>query len=689
MAIINHSTTINGVADFTAPDGSVISWDGSTYLEFAGMWSSSVDTVTSNVTLSGSNWQIEAMRYHSTAEHTNISDANGLTGRRIEYLKLGQNSDIDLISTRVKFLVTQEGGALHDVTLGSEWTGYVELAAASNILTTGSGWVETIRTRGDDTVTIGAGGARIVASHEGTDTLTVNGRLGTAELSGGTKTVTVGTDGQIDTIEIGQAAATVTLNGAGRINYLKSNDGSLMLTTGSQYMESFNSWNTTNTIVNNGGMGMVEMNTNGSFSQNITSNAWLGSLVVRDNQATTLMLNDHSGFAQLGDVADTVTQTAGWADHIATRSGWDNVTINGEGVETLYLGDGWDTAMINGFVATMNAGNGDDMVTANGGGTTLRMGDGNDLLTIGALNVQLATGDDGNDTIIGGDGGVGYMRGNAGDDRLEMGSGGVRHIEGGSGNDRAVMAATPGDYGVTVNGGDGADWIDFSAIAVEVTFSLDTNGSWQNYGAPGGAADAAGIGFVTAWGVENIVGSNQVDLLTGDAGNNIIEGRIGLDTLYGLDGNDTIYGHKGHDLVLGNDGADELWGNIGQDSLVGGKGSDTLYGNDMDDYLGGNLGNDVLYGGTGRDRLEGGEHDDLIYGGAGADDFRFNSATGNDTIGDFEQGLDKLRLYGHDGGFGSLGFSTSGDDLIVAHSEGTITLAGLAGIVLTQADITF
>lgn len=688
MANINHTTTINGIDDFTAPNGDTISWNGSTYIDFAGMWSSSTDVVTSNTTLAGSNWEIEAMRYHSSAEFTNISDANGQGGRRIEYLKLGMNSDIDLISTRIKILLTHEGGDLHDVTLGSEFTALVELGAASNVLTTQGGFVETIRTRGDDTVTIGAGGARLLASYEGTDVLTVHGRLSSAELNTGTKTVTVSDSGDISTLRMWQADATVTMQGDGRIQYIKVDESTLNLTTGTQFQESMNTWNTTNTIVNNGGMGAVEINADMQLSQTIVSNDWIGSLYVRDNQDTDLTLNDNAGFLRLGERGDTVTQTAGWTDLIGTRAGWDDVTINGQGVETLFLGDGFDTATINGYVGTLGAGNGNDTVTANGGGTTLRMDDGDDLLIVGAGGVRMAMGDAGNDTIRGGDGGIGWMRGGDGNDLLELGAGGAWHVEAGADNDRVIMADLPDQFTVTAYGGSGTDWMDFSAVTAQVTFSLDMF-DWQNYGAPGAAQDQAGNGWLLAFGFENLAGSNEGDALTGDEGDNVIEGRIGLDTIYGLDGNDTLHGHKGHDLVNGNAGFDEIYGQIGNDTLYGGKGYDRLYGGDMADHLAGNAGNDSLWGGNGADTLDGGIHDDYLWGGNGNDVFAFYASAGDDLVDDFTQGEDVMQISDHTGGFSTLDFATVGGDLTITHDGGTITLADGAGTTLTSADFDF
>jgi serralysin len=72
------------------------------------------------------------------------------------------------------------------------------------------------------------------------------------------------------------------------------------------------------------------------------------------------------------------------------------------------------------------------------------------------------------------------------------------------------------------------------------------------------------------------------------------------------------------------------------ENAIGGSARDYLYGNDVSNRLSGNGGNDVLDGAKG---------DDFLTGGTGADEFRYSSIThGNDTIMDFEHGVDKIRV---------------------------------------------
>jgi Ca2+-binding RTX toxin-like protein len=59
--------------------------------------------------------------------------------------------------------------------------------------------------------------------------------------------------------------------------------------------------------------------------------------------------------------------------------------------------------------------------------------------------------------------------------------------------------------------------------------------------------------------------TDAVDLVTGDAGNNVLEGAQGADILRGFGGNDTLYGYEGGDTLVGGKGQDRLYGGKGAD----------------------------------------------------------------------------------------------------------------------------
>lgn len=149
--------------------------------------------------------------------------------------------------------------------------------------------------------------------------------------------------------------------------------------------------------------------------------------------------------------------------------------------------------------------------------------------------------------------------------------------------------------------------------------------------------------------------ARDADLLVGGMGADILQGGWGDDILLGGGGNDMLDGGSGHDTLLGGDGndvlvasnspylifrypaqddGDLLLGGAGDDVLIGAMAADTLWGGDGNDILRGDLGRNQLVGGAGADRF--------VFGGA-AGSIRYPfTAVGEDSVMDFQQGLDRL-----------------------------------------------
>lgn len=92
------------------------------------------------------------------------------------------------------------------------------------------------------------------------------------------------------------------------------------------------------------------------------------------------------------------------------------------------------------------------------------------------------------------------------------------------------------------------------------------------------------------------------------------------------------------------DGNDRIAGNGLKNVIYGARGNDVLIGAGGDDSLNGGSGSDRLFGGTGRDRLTGGSGSDELTGGTGADSFVFAKGSATDTVLDFKNDFDTLRL---------------------------------------------
>ncbi|WP_303472847.1 MULTISPECIES: hypothetical protein [unclassified Marinovum] len=232
-------------------------------------------------------------------------------------------------------------------------------------------------------------------------------------------------------------------------------------------------------------------------------------------------------------------------------------------------------------------------------------------------------------------------------------------LEGGDGpNDiRALAGAdtiTGGSGDDTIAGNRGNDDIRGDAGADSI-LGLEGNDVLR-----GGADDdllLGGVGndlILGNRGQDILQGGNNNDTLLGQEGHDRVFGGAGQDTVNGGSGNDTVAGGGENDRVFGEAGNDRLFGNLGNDQIYAGSGNDTaeghagndtLAGRGGDDVLRGGLGHDVLNGDAGNDTLYGGTGNDTATGGSGADSFVFFGNTiGNDTITDFADGSDLLRL---------------------------------------------
>lgn len=251
-------------------------------------------------------------------------------------------------------------------------------------------------------------------------------------------------------------------------------------------------------------------------------------------------------------------------------------------------------------------------------------------------------------------------------------------IEGTTGTD--ILVGTDGDdlflgHGGndTMRGGLGSDTVSFADATGPVTVSLATNA----------AQNTRSAGTIKLFSMENVIGSDHNDTITGStvanrldggAGNDVLKTGLGSDVLVGGAGNDVLDGGGGADTMLGGSGNDAYYvDNVGDKiiedtnstsdpALAGGVDkvfaliSYTLADNVENLTLGGSGGNidghgnllaNTIVGNAGDNVLSGGGGFDTVTGGAGSDTFLFDTyanTANRMVIRDFVSGTDTLAI---------------------------------------------
>jgi serralysin len=287
------------------------------------------------------------------------------------------------------------------------------------------------------------------------------------------------------------------------------------------------------------------------------------------------------------------------------------------------------------------------------------------------------SGGDGNDLVQGG----------AGNDTLTAGSG-LDQVYGNDGNDRFyVEAGWTGGLGEAFFGGAGIDTLDVSTV-IFTPFAAYINlqdGLFYNLSSGGGQIHLSSV--------ENAIGNDEDDQITGSGENNVLILGAGNDTAWGLGGNDTLQGDAGDDVLRGGAGADVLNGGTGTDvasyfesnvginvnlatgvGLGGDAQGDTLIGIEN---MSGSQANDTLVGTAGVNNLQGWNGNDVLRGGAGAD--ALGGGAGSDTASYFDSAVGvSINLTAGTAGGGD----ATGDNLVsienLSGSQGNDGLAGNA-----------
>ena len=344
------------------------------------------------------------------------------------------------------------------------------------------------------------------------------------------------------------------------------------------------------------------------YSADLTLDGITTSDLISDNGFSAIGINNSSPGSP-GPILIDVIQDAG-----GDVSG--NVTATNSTADT---GDG--NVFVEAFLPdnnTINGGAGADFITGGSGDDVIDGGAGGDFI-LGQRGDDTIDGNDGDDMINGGIGND-TLNGGDGDDLLE-GDFGNDTLNGGDGDD-----LLEGDFGIdSIDGGAGSDTNSFERINFGVVATIGDDGT--------GTAEYGSVSesFIN---IENLGGSANDDILTGNNQANVIGGGLGNDTIFGLGGDDTLTGNGVAAFSNINDG---------DDIINGGSGNDTIIGNAGDDILRGGIGDDIISGGNDNDAINGGAGNDTLNGNLG-DDF-FVGVGGTDTI-DGGEGIDTNSFQG-------------------------------------------
>lgn len=286
---------------------------------------------------------------------------------------------------------------------------------------------------------------------------------------------------------------------------------------------------------------------------------------------------------------------------------------------------------------------GNDSITANGERIAIDSGDGSDTIAADASRDTVLYAGAGNDTV----------NGHSGNDLL-VGGLGNDALNGGAGNDRYIFSLGDGQDIITevqgfdiVQFGTGITPAGVTSARVE-----RQNGNITSYDLEitfTGTSDKLIIkgyfGHRTATSTPLVYDSRIEQFIFAD-------GTIWNETTFaemyykftGTEADDIATALGGVEAeYAGNGGNDTLTGDFGNDRLDGGADEDVLSGNAGNDYIDGGSGDDQLFGGAGHDTLKGNTGNDYLHGGDGNDTYLFALGDGQDIITD-TQGTDTIQF---------------------------------------------
>ena len=292
-----------------------------------------------------------------------------------------------------------------------------------------------------------------------------------------------------------------------------------------------------------------------------------------------------------------------------TGNSRDNILNGGLGADTMTGGSGNDTYYVDNtgdvIIESTSVSGGFDTVSAN---ATYTLSEGLESLTLtgtadingkGNSAANLITGNDGNNVLDG--------------------AAGADTLVGGQGNDTYVVD-NPGD--VMSEGADAG----IDTVRTNMTWTLAEN--FEN---------------LELTGLEDLngTGNSAANSLTGNAGNNILDAKLGADTMAGGAGDDTYYVDNINDVVseVEGEGSDTVYSSVSyrlgaavERLVLTGSGDLNATGNEIGNNITGNSGANRIDGGGGADTMSGLGGDDIYYVNNTGDVVIEQDGGGTDTV---------------------------------------------------------
>jgi Ca2+-binding RTX toxin-like protein len=430
--------------------------------------------------------------------------------------------NLTLIGTAVK----GTGNAVNNTITGNSANNTLDGGAGTDILN-GNDGDDTLDGGAGDDILIGGTGNDTYVVDSPADTITETNNLDTDTVESSV-TFSIGNFAEVENLTL---TGTTAINGTGNAvnNTITGNSANNILDGGAG----------DDTLIGGAGDDIYVVD---SLADIITENPDAGIDTVRSSVDYTI-----ANFADVDNlilIGTAINGTGNARDNTITGNSADNILDGGAGIDTLIGNLGDDTYRVDNIddIIIENPLEGIDTVESSVSFSIADFADVENLILIGTNDTD-AIGNDDNNTITG-NSGKNTLKGGLGNDSLV----------GGGGDDTYIFTIDGIGLGTdTITGGSGVDTISFAGTSANIRLNL---------GIPLQTVDVntkTKVELTVVDAIENAIGGDGNDRLTGNSKNNTLEGGLGNDILRGGDGND---------ILDGGDGNDVLWGGADDDQFV-------------------------------------------------------------------------------------------------------------------------